>query len=340
MRVFLFGYYGYENFGDELLLRSALKLLKDLPIERIDMLFPQKGSRKVFGLKIKQIPRNSLFGILHALKACDIVIGGGGGIFQDETSGKSFSYYDFIVSTAFRYKKPVYLLGHGIGGIRSEFHYRRLRKILAHPLCAGFFRDAISARYASHFSNRHSRGSDLAYGVLSSREKIRENSQKIGLMLKYPVNAIEEFIEPLKIEGFKAIDLLVSFPKEELRLAELNASVLSKHFVVRIPQTAGGQLIDDIASCSLVITERLHGVIVASYFNIPFVTRSSFKAKAFLRDFKMYRAFYENFNRMEVWGALTELKKFDFHSHNAEFTRMNLDRYQKMVHSFTNTFLK
>ncbi len=340
VRVFLFGYYGFENFGDELLLRSAQKLLKDLPVDRIDMLFPQKGSRKVFGLRIKQIPRNSLLSILHALKACDIVIGGGGGIFQDESSGKSFSYYDFLVSTAFRYRKPVYLLGHGIGGIHSQSHYRRIRKLLAHPLCTGYFRDAVSARYAAHFSSRHSRGSDLAYGILSSREKIRANPQKIGMMLKYPVKAIEEFIEPLRIEGFKAIDLLVSFPKEELRLAEQNASALSKYFTVRIPQTAGGQLIDDIASCSLIITERLHGVIVASYFGIPFVTRSSFKAKAFLRDFKTYRAFYSDFNRMEVWGALSELKKIDFQSHNAEFTAFNLEKYQIMVHSFTSKFLK
>ena len=340
MRVFLFGYYGFENFGDELLLRSALKLLKDLPIERIDMLFPQKGSRKVFGLKIKQIPRNSPFGILHALKACDIVIGGGGGIFQDETSAKSFSYYDFLVSTAFRYKKPVYLLGHGIGAIRNPRNYRRLRKILAHPLCVGYFRDAISARYAAHFSALHSRGSDLAYGTLSNREKIRTTPDKIGLMLKYPVKAIEEFIEPLKLEGYKAIDLLVSFPKEELIQAERNADVLSKDFFVRMPQTTGGQLIDDISSCSLLVTERLHGVIVASYFGIPFITRSSFKARAFLRDFKAYRAFYDDFNRMEVWGAMTELKKIDFHNQNAEFTRSNLEKYQKMVHSFTNRFLK
>jgi polysaccharide pyruvyl transferase WcaK-like protein len=319
-----------------------LKILKEIPVEQVLALYPQKGSRKALGLKITQIPRNSVFSILRALKNCDIVVGGGGGIFQDETSGKSFSYYDFIVTTALHFRKPVYLLGQGLGDIHSSYHFRRLRKILSNPSCFGYFRDEISYRYAKRCYRHHVRATDLTYGILSNRDKIPVNPEKIGLMLKQPVSEedTKAFIEPLKIDGIKSIDLLVSFPSEEMKSALRLSAILSNHFDVHIRQTEGGQLIDDIASCRLIITERLHGVIVSSFYGIPFLACNSFKIKAFLRDFKEYRGFYTHFDRMEIWGALTELKKIDFKMLNASFVARNIERYQEMVKSFTGIFSK
>lgn len=309
-------------------------------IHDVSLLYPQKGFRKVLGLKINQVPRNSISAILRALKKSDIVVGGGGGIFQDESSWKSFFYYDWLVSTALWMKKPVYLLGHGIGDIRSSFHYRRMRKILSNPLCVGYFRDDISYRYAKHFSDFHKRGSDLAYGFLLNRERKKSNPRKIGLLLKNPVQDAESFIKPFKEEGFESIELLASFPFEEMKIVTQLEKTFSKDFDVHIRQYEGGQMLDYISDCSLLITERLHGAIVASFFGVPFLCKDSFKIKTYLRGFKAYKSFYKEFNRMEIWAAISELRSIDFDRSNHAFLQENIEIYHRMVDSFSRIFKK
>jgi polysaccharide pyruvyl transferase CsaB len=115
--IFLIGYYGYDNAGDELLLEKSIALLKEV--------YPGSGltilHRKNFFSDHQYINRFSPLSIFKAAKNSDLVVFGGGGLFQDLTSKKSFLYYYALLVLAIFFKKPVYLLAQGVTPLKSRF---------------------------------------------------------------------------------------------------------------------------------------------------------------------------------------------------------------------------
>lgn len=338
-----------DNYGDEMLLKSFIKMCRESSVEEIHLLFPKSGSRKISGIKIIHINKNSVISILKSVRSCDVVIGGGGGIFQDETSSKSFFYYDFIVSSALLFKKPVFLFGQGLGRVSSKYNCFRLKKILSNPLCTGYFRDEVSYRYSKRFSKNHFRGTDLSYGYLHNRERMKTVPGRLGLITKSLWPESVSMIKALKNEGINEIFIFVLFPGEELKNSVKIAKDISgcvnwvresEKLDVSVKVGEVNEITDLISSCSLVISERLHGAIVASHFGIPFLTKDSFKTRAFFRDFKDYNSFFKDKGPSEIGNALSFLKKIDFSTKNREFVQKNNVKFVQMEIWLENTLNK
>jgi len=325
-----------NNYGDEILLRSSLKFFKESEIEEVLLLFPRTGSRKIGGIKINHVNRNSVISIISAIKNSDIVVGGGGNVFQDETSKRSFIYYSFLLSVARFFKKKIILLGHGIGKINYSCDFRRMAKILSDDSTTGIFRDQISYRYSRKHSKKHLLGTDLSYGFLRNREKIKPAEGKLGIIVKSDWPEIEDMIQPLKNEGISEIVLLVTMPEQELKYANRLEKVLKGHFDVLLKIGEVNEITDLISSCSLIITERLHGAIVASFFGIPFLSKGSFKIKAYFNEFRKYNAFFNDKGPSEIGKALGNLRKIDFEKLNTEFVENNIKMYDQTLLSFKN----
>ena len=109
------GYYGFGNLGDEAIrgaLRAALNKQDGLqPV----WLVPQPQDYT------NEVNRACPIAIFAALRRSAALILGGGGLLQNKTSTRSLLYYLSLVLLARSLRRPVFLLGQGIGPINGRF---------------------------------------------------------------------------------------------------------------------------------------------------------------------------------------------------------------------------
>lgn len=116
-KVVISGYYGFGNFGDELILSILTQHLKQLGTETVVLSSnPRSTSMEHFVNAIKSFDFHQVSGLI---KQSDVLISGGGSLLQDITSIKSLLYYLWVIYTALRYKKDVIIFAQGIGPIRN-----------------------------------------------------------------------------------------------------------------------------------------------------------------------------------------------------------------------------
>ena len=75
-------------------------------------------TEKVF--KVKAVSARSFLPVLRELLNCDILVCGGGGVFQDRTSIRSVLYYSLLVLAARSFSKEVRLLHQGVGPLNTR----------------------------------------------------------------------------------------------------------------------------------------------------------------------------------------------------------------------------
>jgi len=115
LRFLLSGYYGFDNIGDDALLQIIVAQLKTrYPFATIDAL-SAKPDETAHELGIVATPRWDQGAIRDAISEADVVLSGGGGLFQNATSLKSLLYYANIVRTAIRAGKRTMIFAQSIG---------------------------------------------------------------------------------------------------------------------------------------------------------------------------------------------------------------------------------
>jgi polysaccharide pyruvyl transferase CsaB len=121
-KILISGYYGFNNIGDEAVLRTVIDNLRN-NMDDIDITILSQNpedTREKYGVHAQ--PRMSLPKIIKAVKSCDMLISGGGSLLQDTTSKISILYYLFIIRLALLFKKKVFIYSQGIGPINSSFN--------------------------------------------------------------------------------------------------------------------------------------------------------------------------------------------------------------------------
>lgn len=117
--VLLLGYYGFSNFGDELLCEASLRLLASYGVrkERVALLSADpRGSEEKFG--VRAFNRWNLREIALACAASRSLLLGGGGLFQDSTSARSCVYYCAAVRIARLFGLKIWAEGQSVGPLR------------------------------------------------------------------------------------------------------------------------------------------------------------------------------------------------------------------------------
>lgn len=117
VNILISGYYGFDNIGDESILRTLVSSLREhIPECSLTVLSHNPAStREKYG--VEAVDRMSPVAILHAVKKCDMLISGGGSLLQDVTSSKSLHYYLSIIRCAEFFHKKVFIYSQGIGPI-------------------------------------------------------------------------------------------------------------------------------------------------------------------------------------------------------------------------------
>lgn len=120
-RVVISGYYGYDNIGDEAILYSIIKAIKNL--SRDIEIVVLSSSPEITGKRydVKSAGRYNLPEIISALKGADLFISGGGSLIQDVTSLKSPFYYLSMIQLARLLSKKTIFFCQGVGPLNSNF---------------------------------------------------------------------------------------------------------------------------------------------------------------------------------------------------------------------------
>ena len=128
--ILISGYYGFDNIGDESILRTLITSLREkIPDCRLTVLSHNPAStREKYG--VEAVERMSPGAILRAVRRCDMLISGGGSLLQDVTSSKSIHYYLFIIRLAKLLGKKVFIYSQGIGPIDHAFNRRATARAL------------------------------------------------------------------------------------------------------------------------------------------------------------------------------------------------------------------
>lgn len=115
-RIVISGYYGFGNIGDEAVLSGVCATLKQLGVDaEITALSadPARTIREHPG--VNAVKRFGLAGIAAAMRRADLVISGGGSLFQDTTSARSPYYYLTVLRLAQIMRRKTMVYAQGVG---------------------------------------------------------------------------------------------------------------------------------------------------------------------------------------------------------------------------------
>lgn len=134
-RIVISGYYGFNNIGDESILKAVVENLQDrVPDIEITVLSnnPQSTQNK---FNVKAVDRKSLVKIIKSIAVSDLLISGGGSLLQDVTSKKSILYYLAVMWIAMLFRKKVFIYSQGIGPVNSAINRKLMIKTLKRADC-------------------------------------------------------------------------------------------------------------------------------------------------------------------------------------------------------------
>lgn len=131
MRVVISGYYGFNNSGDDALLKSIINDIKSVDENaQITVLSgAPKETKSDYG--VGAVYRYNIFSVLYSLIKCNLLISGGGTLIQDATSTKSLLYYLGIIRAAKFLRKKVMLYANGIGPLTSFKNIELTKDVLS-----------------------------------------------------------------------------------------------------------------------------------------------------------------------------------------------------------------
>lgn len=128
--VIISGYYGFNNNGDDTVLKSIVYNLKKSKPDIKIMVLSKKPfeTKKIYG--VDSVYRYNFLLIKKYIKSAKLLISGGGSLIQDVTSTHSLKYYLWIINQAVKNNISVMLYANGIGPILRKKNMTHVKKVL------------------------------------------------------------------------------------------------------------------------------------------------------------------------------------------------------------------
>ncbi|MBQ8404210.1 MAG: polysaccharide pyruvyl transferase family protein [Clostridia bacterium] len=130
-RVLLCGYYGYGNVGDEAMLSVLCRALAGSEAVGEICVMSTRPDDTAKRRDTLAVPRFSPAAVGKAMARADVLIFGGGNIFQDRTSTASLLYYAAVARLARAHGCRVALSANGIGPLLHRKNLTRVKKALS-----------------------------------------------------------------------------------------------------------------------------------------------------------------------------------------------------------------
>ncbi len=271
------GYYGYKNSGDDALLASVVKDIKEVNKENTINILSKKGSYYDFS-DVHFTDRFNLIELIKAIKNTDILIMGGGSLLQDKTSNRSLYYYLSVMKIASIFKKRVYLYANGIGPINKKrnifFSKRILNKVFVIT-----FRDPDSYEFVKSIGVKRPYmfvTADSVFSLESDFRPVKKVEEKVAFVIR-DWDHSEAFCKELAkfadyiIENYHLSVVFVPLKLEDDEEISKDIMALMKHSADIVLLNNEKALIDFFSTCYFTVCMRFHGVIYSSIASSPAV---------------------------------------------------------------------
>lgn len=313
MRVIISGYYGFHNAGDEAVLAGLIAGLVAQPPPAVsgsgnsmDITVFSGDPAATANLHGVRAVGRGLGAFGHELRDADLLISGGGSLFQDATSARSCLYYLYVIRQALRARVPVAVLGQGIGPLRRWWVRALVRRCL-NRVQGIALRDSESARELERLGiNRPPIrvGADLSFAMsLPAAEEVAAAWRGIGVDDASAVLAVaprlwriggvgEELVARLaaainqSVAGIEPRPHIAVFPmqrpQDDPACAALADAVGGIFARADLPP---GMVAGMIGSARVVVGMRLHALIFAAMGGaMPVAISYDPKIEAFMAD--------------------------------------------------------
>lgn len=303
-KILISGYYGFNNIGDESILKAVTSSLKEGLLDSEESKYKgveitvlsndPKGTAEKY--HVRSANRKSILTIVKEVIKCNLLISGGGSLLQDVTSKKSILYYLFIMWLAKIFGKDYFVYSQGIGPINEKFNRRLTCKVL--KKAAGIVvRDEASKEFLLELGIPSEKVVVTADPVLSlkpvSLERGKEILRNEGFSRREGANLVgfavkekkldSEFVEELKLaietlvrEKNCQVVLIPFFFKEDMAVIEelerrLKSAGLGECVCAVKHKYLTDEMMSLIGSMDVLVGVRLHSLIHAAIMGVPMI---------------------------------------------------------------------
>lgn len=288
--VLISGYYGFNNTGDEAMIETMSTLLAKRDYGLIVLSSNPDRTKELYN--VQAYDRYKLSDVIRALKKCDMVVSGGGTLFQDVTSKKSIWYYLGIVILAQLMRKKVCVAYQGMGPLETKLYRKMTKKILNRKsvkLVA--LRDEFAINLAKELGineDKISFSSDMVFMMQPPAKErclkilndnvhgLKENQKLIGLSVrewkdKDRTDLFAEIADRL-VEKYDA--RIVFFPFHKPKDAEISKIIMHKmkheDSAVLMPNRyLPSEILGTMGLMDVNIGVRLHSLVFSAVMNVP-----------------------------------------------------------------------
>ncbi|NLN87624.1 MAG: polysaccharide pyruvyl transferase CsaB [Syntrophomonadaceae bacterium] len=304
MKIALSGYYGFDNAGDEALLAAITSSLKSLQPEAEFVVFSGNPGKTSSLHGFPAVYHKNPLAVIHELRSSDLLISGGGSIFQDITSPFSLPYYISVVVLAKLLGKPVVFYAQGVGPINRSFS-KFLMRLVANRVDLITLRDSASSRFLFEMGVSRPPMLVTADPVFSLEPRANDQTMIKSILTSHGIASqpligvavrkwkaldgyqeiLAKVLDDLAHRGYGIIFVAMSYP-EDVSESRQVASLMQSPTTVLDQHLSSQEHLALIDHLDLMIAIRLHALIFAANRGIPFAGISyDPKVEAFLGSF-------------------------------------------------------
>ncbi len=257
------GYYGFDNFGDETILKVLVENIKQFEKNPQITVFSSNPQKTATELQVNSVESFNPFKVITSLLKSDCLISGGGSLLQDVTSAKSLVYYLGIIKLAQLFGKKTIIFAQGIGPIKSK----KLANLTANILRKVNYitvRDEASINLLNNWGISAKKCYDPVWNLTPKTEK----NEKIGIQLRAFKTLTDEFIDQLANcinEHYPEKEICIYSLQNKLDLEVSNklCKKLKTKSKTVVENTSNDKIIEDLASLDTLIAMRFHACLIA-----------------------------------------------------------------------------
>jgi polysaccharide pyruvyl transferase CsaB len=309
-KIFITGYYGFGNTGDEAILTAMLEHLRELRQDLQITVTSATPAKTAATYGVESILWSDASAMLETVRQTDLVIIGGGGIFHDywgfnpntflTDNHWGISFYTAPAVMATIYEKPVMLYAIGVGPLLSE-HGRRFTKVACDAAAAITVRDKASRELLESIgvpAEQITLTVDPVFGfstekdpaALAVLQNLNVARPLIGVALRHwDVGIHPGFWEQevadgldLFLQNHEGSILFVPFQRLEGKVED-DATIANRirtlmkrqdRTMVLEPEFSPRQIYTILGQCDLVAGMRLHSLILSILSRVPVLALS------------------------------------------------------------------
>ncbi len=289
MHIVLSGYYGFDNAGDEALLAAITSSIQKLAPEAEFTVLSGAPEKTRALHHIDAVHYMHPLALIRTIARCDLLISGGGSIFQDVTSGRSLPYYISVVALARLMRRPVVFYAQGVGPINRKFS-KVLMRLVANHVNFITLRDADSMQFLLRLGVTRPPMKVTADPVfaLTPTEEDRSGINRyvaeinpeglplVGVSLRswkqldgYQQLLAEE-LDALARKGYRILFIPLAYPEDIRSCEDTAARMQQPAVVINDRYLKSEEHLAVISHLQLMIGMRLHALVFAACNGTPF----------------------------------------------------------------------